>query len=82
MHLISKVKQEAHIDGDVFRFEKGETIHTESSQNYDFDAFKIFTKEAGMQAHHSFTDASSDFAVLVLGWIQVLGSCHRLAFLF
>jgi dimethylhistidine N-methyltransferase len=67
MHLRSKVKQDVRIDEAVYSFEKGETIHTESSHKYDLDTFKIFVQEAGMQVQHSFTDANLDFAVLVLG---------------
>jgi dimethylhistidine N-methyltransferase len=67
MHLRSKIRQDVHLDGAVYSFEKGETIHTESSHKYDLDAFKGFAAEAGMQVEHAFTDANSDFAVLVLG---------------
>lgn len=66
MHLRSKIKQNVHLDGAVYSFEEGETIHTESSHKYDLDAFRIFAQEAGMQMQHIFTDPRSDFAVLVL----------------
>lgn len=66
MHLRAKESQDVHLDGTVFHFEKGETIHTESSHKYGLDDFKIFALEAGMQVQHVFTDERSDFAVLIL----------------
>lgn len=40
MHLVSEGEQQVQVAGEFFRFEKGETIHTENSYKYSTDDFK------------------------------------------
>lgn len=39
MHLVSQRPQRVNIDGENFRFEAGETIHTENSHKFTIDGF-------------------------------------------
>ena len=40
MHLISEARQEVKVDGQIFKFEKNESIHTENSYKYTINEFK------------------------------------------
>ncbi len=40
MHLVSEKEQNVQVAGEFFRFEKGETIHTENSYKYSTAGFK------------------------------------------
>lgn len=59
MHLVSLCDQSARLNGEIVRFEKGETIHTENSYKYSLDEFaalvsdwfeveKVWTDEEGL----------------------------------
>lgn len=45
MHLVSKIAQEVHMNGEVIHFEKGETIHTENSYKYSPAEFESLVNE-------------------------------------
>lgn len=47
MHLVSLHKQHIQLNGDIFEFEQGETIHTENSYKYTAQEFHELAREAG-----------------------------------
>ncbi|WP_455210923.1 L-histidine N(alpha)-methyltransferase [Kaarinaea lacus] len=63
MHLVSKQTHEIHINGDTFRFEAGESIHTENSYKYSVDEFKNLAKQAGFDLVNVWTDSKQLFSV-------------------
>jgi dimethylhistidine N-methyltransferase len=63
MHLVSTCCQQVHVDGRYFRFEAGETIHTENSYKYSLDEFHKLGAEAGYQAEQVWTDPDELFSV-------------------
>ncbi len=69
MHLVSVVEQQVRIGDDVFDFQPGETIHTESSWKYTRDGFAKLTARAGFASHSVFTDEHGWFGVFVLSTI-------------
>ena len=66
MHLRSLRAQEAAVDGRVFRFEPGETIHTENSHKYTVAGFAATAAEAGWRSARAWTDGREQFAVVLL----------------
>jgi L-histidine Nalpha-methyltransferase len=66
MHLVSVARQTVTIDRQSFRFEAGETIHTESSRKYDLEAFADLVKLAGWRVGPIWADAGNPFAVFAL----------------
>ena len=66
MHLVSVARQTVTIDRQSFRFEAGETIHTESSRKYDLEAFADLVKLAGWLVGPSWVDPENPFAVFAL----------------
>jgi len=63
MHLVSTRAQQVQIEGCVFSFRDGETIHTESSYKYDLPGFARLAAEAGFTTEQVWTDAQSLFSV-------------------
>jgi dimethylhistidine N-methyltransferase len=66
MHLFSLEAQTVTIADHQFHFEKGESIHTESSHKYDLNEFKAFCKTCGFELSDAFTDENEYFAVCAL----------------
>ena len=66
MHLRSLRSQEARVDGRVFSFEPGETIHTENSHKFTLEGFADMTAEAGWRRDRVWTDPDRLFAVVLL----------------
>jgi dimethylhistidine N-methyltransferase len=66
MHLVSQCAQTAAVDGQVFHFAPGETIHTESSRKYDPAGFGAAAQRAGWRVEHIWTDPARRFAVFGL----------------
>ena len=66
IRLVSQCHQAVKLDGHTFRFEEGETIHTEYSHKYTIDSFADLASEAGFVLRASWTDADDNFAVLHL----------------
>jgi dimethylhistidine N-methyltransferase len=66
MHLVSAVAQQVSIAGHSFRFEPGESIHTENSYKYAPEDFIALAAQAGFGAHRLFTDERRWFGVFVL----------------
>jgi dimethylhistidine N-methyltransferase len=63
MHLESQVSQDVELDGKVFRFQRGETIHTENSYKYSVQEFQQLAREAGYAPQHCWVDTQALFAV-------------------
>jgi dimethylhistidine N-methyltransferase len=63
MHLESLHEQSVRVAGRVFRFSRGETIHTENSYKYGVDAFHQLARRAGFVAERVWTDRSGLFSV-------------------
>jgi L-histidine N-alpha-methyltransferase len=66
MHLESSRRQEACVAGRVFRFERGERIHTESSYKYTLPAFAELAGRAGLTVQQVWTDPEELFSVQYL----------------
>ena len=63
MHLVSRVRQNVRVLGHSFRFEAGETIHTENSYKYSIEQFRALARGAGWRAAQVWTDRRRDFSV-------------------
>ncbi|MBW3616924.1 MAG: ergothioneine biosynthesis protein EgtB [Proteobacteria bacterium] len=66
MHLESLRPQTVRMDGRVYRFEKGETLHTENSHKFTVDGFSGLAARAGWRQDRVWTDAGRLFAVVLL----------------
>jgi L-histidine N-alpha-methyltransferase len=66
MHLVSEIRQDVRIDGQVFRFDNGESICTEYSYKFNIDEFGAMAAEAGWALEESWTDREDLFATLLL----------------
>jgi len=63
MHLVSKRAQRVRVDGRVFDFAAGESIHTEDSHKYTVEEFHALAAEAGWRAYRHWVDADELFSV-------------------
>jgi len=63
MHLVSRQAQMVNISGKRFRFEAGDSIHTENSYKYAIDEFHALAKQAGFEAQRVWTDAEELFSI-------------------
>lgn len=63
MHLVSRLPQVVTIEGERFRFQKGETIHTENSYKYTIEGFQALAGRAGFEARSCWTDTDGLFSV-------------------
>jgi dimethylhistidine N-methyltransferase len=63
MHLECTRGHSVHIDGNVYRFHPGETIHTENSYKYSVAGFHELAAGAGFEPVHVWTDKSSLFSI-------------------
>jgi L-histidine N-alpha-methyltransferase len=66
MHLVSRMPQQVTIGGHAFRFQAGESIHTESSHKYGDAPFKALARAAGWSPVAAWSDAARCFAVHLL----------------
>jgi dimethylhistidine N-methyltransferase len=66
MHLVSVARQTVAIERQSFRFEAGETIHTESSRKYDLETFADLVRREGWRVGPIWVDAGNSFAVFAL----------------
>jgi L-histidine Nalpha-methyltransferase len=57
MHLVSKCRQEIRVKGRLFRFDSGETIHTENSYKYTVDSFQSLAAGSGWSPIGFWTDS-------------------------
>ncbi|AOX99664.1 L-histidine N(alpha)-methyltransferase [Jeongeupia sp. USM3] len=66
MHLVATRAQTVRVDGCVFEFEHGETIHTENSYKYTTARFAALAAGAGWQVEASWTDPQGLMSVQLL----------------
>jgi dimethylhistidine N-methyltransferase len=66
MHLVSLESQTAAVDGQIFEFQAGETIHTETSRKYDVRTFSAVVESAGWYIEDMWTDPRQTFGVFGL----------------
>jgi dimethylhistidine N-methyltransferase len=66
MHLESRRSQTVRVAGRVFRFAKGETIHTENSAKFTVEGFAELAGSAGWRLEDSWQSAEPAFAVVSL----------------
>lgn len=66
MHLISEAEQAVNIRGTQIHFDKGETIHTESSYKFTFERFANLAAQAGLTVEEVWTDDKQMFSVQYL----------------
>lgn len=66
MHLVSSRDQPVRIGNAAICFDRGETIHTESSYKYSLDGFAALAKSAGWQVENVWTDPKRLFSVQYL----------------
>lgn len=66
MHLVSTCEQQLRVDGQSFRFAKGESLHTECSYKYAPDEFMVLARQAGFGCMRHWLDADRLFAVYLL----------------
>ena len=63
MHLVSQKKQVIKLDGEIFHFEDGETIHTENSYKYTAREFQQLAWAAGWHPKMLWADQEGLFNV-------------------
>ena len=63
MHLVSLERQQVRIGRRRFKFEAGETIHTENSYKYSVEGFQRLARRAGFRAERVWQDARGHFAL-------------------
>lgn len=63
MHLISRRPQTVIVDGQEFRLDEGETIHTENSYKYSIAEFQGLARRAGYRPVRVWTDPEALFSV-------------------
>jgi dimethylhistidine N-methyltransferase len=67
MHLISCRDQEVRVEGHRFRFEAGESLHTENSYKYRPEEFLDIAGRAGFGLLRHWTDSRQYFSLYLLG---------------
>ncbi len=72
MHLYSLAFQSVRVDGHLFSFTPGESIHTENSHKYAPDEFQALAREAGFQPTKLWMDEAKLFSLHCLN----VGSIH------
>ncbi len=63
MHLVSRKDQTVTIRGRAFRFQDGETIHTENSYKYHVEEFTALAAKAGFSAVKTWVDGNGLFSL-------------------
>jgi L-histidine Nalpha-methyltransferase len=63
MHLYSTADQSVRVDGSVFRFAEGESIHTENSHKYSIAEFRRMAKKAGFEPAKVWVDEAQLFSI-------------------
>jgi dimethylhistidine N-methyltransferase len=67
MHLVSVRRQRVQLDGQLFEFREGETLHTENSHKFTPDSLQQLAVCAGFGIGPMWTDPQRRFA---LQWLQ------------
>lgn len=68
MHLLSSKSQIVHLNGVAYKFEQGETLHTEYSHKFTVAGIQNAAKSAGLQAAAFWTDPQQYFGLL---WLNI-----------
>ena len=68
MHLVSKISQLVRVNQTVFRFNQGETIHTESSYKYSVEEFAELCAKAKFKIRKCWKDSQNLFCVYYFSW--------------
>ncbi len=63
MHLVSRCKQAIRVGRESFKFDQGESIHTENSYKYSADEFRRLARSAGWHLQSTWRDAHALFNV-------------------
>ncbi len=63
MHLVSLERQTVRIGRHRFRFEPGETIHTENSYKYSVEEFRALARESGFEPVRVWLDRKGMFSL-------------------
>lgn len=63
MHLLSRCAQTVHVAGQSFRFEEGESLHTENSHKFTVEGFRKLAVSAGFRPGPVWTDEARLFSV-------------------
>jgi L-histidine N-alpha-methyltransferase len=63
MFLVSQIRQNVRVRGEIFALSKGERIHTENSHKYTIDEFRGFAHKAGWNSTSVWTDDNRLFSV-------------------
>ncbi len=63
MHLVSLRRQQIKVSDRLFRFDEGETIHTENSYKYTTAEFQELAAGAGLSAASTWTDDRGLFSI-------------------
>lgn len=69
MHLVSRIDQDVPIRSleRTFRFQKGESIHTENSHKYDPTRLAAMLDASGLRTEESWSDPGERFALYLIG---------------
>jgi L-histidine Nalpha-methyltransferase len=67
MHLVSLRPQLLRIAGETFRFDTGDSIHTENSQKFSVEGFRALALAAGFSPGPVWIDKDGLFSV---HWLQ------------
>ncbi len=63
IHLVSRGRQDIHVLGRRFSFERGDSIHTENSYKYSIEQFHALARAAGFHPRRVWTDSADLFSV-------------------
>lgn len=66
MHLVSECELLVHVNEHRFRFEAGESIHTENSYKYSVSSFRDLAEWAGFRSEAVWTDEAELFSLHLL----------------
>jgi len=74
MHLVSLRRQTVRVAGYDFRFDEGETIHTENSHKFTVEGFREIAAAAGFRPGPVWTDDAGLFSV---HWLESTGAASK-----
>ena len=66
MYLVSNAEQTLKLNGHTFRFNEGESLHTENSYKYSTDEFIQLADKCGFKPVKFWTDPNKLFAIYLL----------------
>ena len=66
MHLVSLKAQTVRVAGETYRFEPGETLHTENSYKFTLEGFEALAADAGWQKEREWTSSTPAFGIVLL----------------